>query len=88
MKRSLARVLMLAALVPPQAPSSATPRARRCATLIVGHIDSDGSAQYNMDLSDRRVPSAADLICGEGFDRARHHGGPRRDRADRDERPR
>jgi outer membrane protein OmpA-like peptidoglycan-associated protein len=57
-------------------------------TLIVGHTDSDGSAQYNMDLSDRRVLSAADLIYGEGVDRARHHGGPRRDRADRDERPR
>ncbi|HMJ57756.1 MAG TPA: OmpA family protein [Gemmatimonadales bacterium] len=40
-------------------------------TLIVGHTDSDGTAAYNMDLSDRRSSSAADFICGEGVNRAR-----------------
>jgi len=40
-------------------------------TLIVGHTDSDGSADYNMDLSDRRSLSAADFICAEGVSRAR-----------------
>ena len=40
-------------------------------TLIVGHTDSDGSASYNMDLSDRRALSAAGFICGEGVLRAR-----------------
>jgi outer membrane protein OmpA-like peptidoglycan-associated protein len=40
-------------------------------TLIVGHTDSDGSAAYNMDLSDRRALSAMGFICGEGVDRAR-----------------
>jgi outer membrane protein OmpA-like peptidoglycan-associated protein len=40
-------------------------------TLIVGHTDSDGSAQYNMDLSNRRALSAANFITGEGIDRAR-----------------
>lgn len=40
-------------------------------TLIVGHTDSDGSAQYNRDLSDRRALSAADFITGEGIDRLR-----------------
>jgi outer membrane protein OmpA-like peptidoglycan-associated protein len=40
-------------------------------TLIVGHTDSDGSAAYNMDLSDRRSYSASTFICGEGVDRAR-----------------
>ena len=40
-------------------------------TLIVGHTDSDGTAAYNMDLSDRRSLSAASFICGEGVNRAR-----------------
>jgi outer membrane protein OmpA-like peptidoglycan-associated protein len=40
-------------------------------TLIVGHTDSDGTAVYNMDLSDRRAASAADFVCGEGVLRAR-----------------
>lgn len=40
-------------------------------TLIVGHTDSDGSAQYNRDLSDRRALSAANFITGEGIDRLR-----------------
>lgn len=40
-------------------------------TLIVGHTDSQGSADYNMDLSDRRALSAANFITGEGVDRAR-----------------
>lgn len=40
-------------------------------TLIVGHTDSDGSAAYNMDLSDRRAAAAAGYIVGEGVDRAR-----------------
>jgi outer membrane protein OmpA-like peptidoglycan-associated protein len=40
-------------------------------TLIVGHTDSDGSAEYNMGLSDRRALSAARFISAEGVDRAR-----------------
>jgi len=40
-------------------------------TLIVGHTDSDGSAAYNMDLSDRRALSAASFIAAEGVDRTR-----------------
>jgi outer membrane protein OmpA-like peptidoglycan-associated protein len=40
-------------------------------TLIVGHTDSDGSAAYNMDLSDRRALSAANFVTAEGIDRAR-----------------
>jgi outer membrane protein OmpA-like peptidoglycan-associated protein len=40
-------------------------------TLIVGHTDSDGSAQYNRELSSRRSLSAANFITGEGIDRAR-----------------
>ena len=40
-------------------------------TLIVGHTDSDGTAAYNLDLSDRRSASAADFVCAEGVDRAR-----------------
>ncbi|HSD32610.1 MAG TPA: OmpA family protein [Gemmatimonadales bacterium] len=40
-------------------------------TLIVGHTDSDGSFQYNRDLSDRRALSAANFITGEGIDRLR-----------------
>ena len=40
-------------------------------TLIVGHTDSDGSAQYNRELSDRRALSAASFITGEGIDRLR-----------------
>jgi len=40
-------------------------------TLIVGHTDSDGSAAYNMDLSDRRSYSASQFVCGEGVNRAR-----------------
>jgi outer membrane protein OmpA-like peptidoglycan-associated protein len=40
-------------------------------TLIVGHTDSDGSAQYNRDLSDRRALSAANFITGVGIDRIR-----------------
>jgi outer membrane protein OmpA-like peptidoglycan-associated protein len=40
-------------------------------TLIVGHTDSEGSADYNMDLSNRRALSAANFITGQGVDRAR-----------------
>ena len=40
-------------------------------TLIVGYTDSDGSFDYNMDLSVRRAQSAANFITGEGVDRAR-----------------
>jgi len=40
-------------------------------TLIVGHTDSQGSGDYNMDLSNRRALSAANFITGEGVDRAR-----------------
>jgi len=40
-------------------------------TLIVGHTDSDGSAAYNLGLSDRRALSAASFIAAEGVDRAR-----------------
>jgi len=40
-------------------------------TLIVWHTDSQGSAGYNMDLSNRRALSAANFITGEGVDRAR-----------------
>ena len=40
-------------------------------TLIVGHTDSDGSAAYNQDLSDRRSFSAANYVSGEGVNRAR-----------------
>jgi outer membrane protein OmpA-like peptidoglycan-associated protein len=40
-------------------------------TLIVSYTDSDGSADYNMDLSNRRALSAANFITGEGVDRAR-----------------
>ncbi len=40
-------------------------------TLIVGHTDSDGSADYNMDLSNRRALSAASFLAGEGVDRSR-----------------
>jgi len=40
-------------------------------TLIVGHTDSQGSAAYNMDLSERRASSAASFIMGEGVVRAR-----------------
>ena len=40
-------------------------------TLIVGYTDSDGSFDYNMDLSVRRALSAANFIAGEGVDRAR-----------------
>jgi outer membrane protein OmpA-like peptidoglycan-associated protein len=40
-------------------------------TLIVGHTDSQGSADYNMDLSIRRARSAANFIAGEGIDPAR-----------------
>jgi outer membrane protein OmpA-like peptidoglycan-associated protein len=39
--------------------------------LIVGHTDSDGSARYNRDLSNRRALSAANFITGEGVDRSR-----------------
>src|SRR5690348_3760931 len=40
-------------------------------TLIVGHTDSQGSAEYNMDLSGRRALSAASFISAEGIDRGR-----------------
>jgi outer membrane protein OmpA-like peptidoglycan-associated protein len=40
-------------------------------TLIVGHTDSEGSSDYNMDLSNRRALSAANFITGEGVNRAR-----------------
>jgi len=40
-------------------------------TLIVGHTDSYGSAEYNVNLSDRRAVAAANFIAGEGVDRDR-----------------
>jgi outer membrane protein OmpA-like peptidoglycan-associated protein len=40
-------------------------------TLIVGHTDSQGSSEYNMDLSNRRARSAANFITGEGIDPSR-----------------
>lgn len=40
-------------------------------TLIVGHTDSQGSASYNMELSQRRAESAASFILASGIDRAR-----------------
>jgi len=40
-------------------------------TLIVGHTDSDGSAAYNMDLSDRRAQSAASFLSGQGVNPSR-----------------
>jgi outer membrane protein OmpA-like peptidoglycan-associated protein len=40
-------------------------------TLIVGHTDSDGSADYNMALSERRAQSAASFVTAEGVDPAR-----------------
>ena len=40
-------------------------------TLIVGHTDSQGSTDYNMELSNRRALSAANFITAEGVDRAR-----------------
>lgn len=40
-------------------------------TVIVGHTDSQGSAEYNMDLSGRRAESAASFVAAEGVDRAR-----------------
>jgi len=39
--------------------------------LIVGHTDSDGSARYNRDLSNRRASSAANFIIGEGVESGR-----------------
>jgi len=40
-------------------------------TLIVGHTDSQGSATYNMDLSNRRAESAAGFVASQGIDRTR-----------------
>lgn len=40
-------------------------------TLIVGHTDSDGTAVYNQDLSDRRSLSAANFVAAEGVNRSR-----------------
>src|SRR3970040_2008171 len=40
-------------------------------TMIVGHTDSQGSDEYNMDLSPRRAESTASFIAAEGIDRAR-----------------
>jgi outer membrane protein OmpA-like peptidoglycan-associated protein len=44
---------------------------RNTRMLIVGHTDSDGSARYNRDLSNRRALSVANFITGEGVDHAR-----------------
>jgi len=40
-------------------------------TLIVGHTDSRGSDEYNMDLSERRAVSAARFITAEGVNPTR-----------------
>src|SRR3990170_2024118 len=40
-------------------------------TVIVGHTDSQGSDEYNMDLSARRAQSAASFTGGGGVDRPR-----------------
>lgn len=39
--------------------------------LIVGHTDSQGSDQYNMDLSKRRAESTANYLSTQGVDRTR-----------------
>ncbi|MEO7966757.1 MAG: OmpA family protein, partial [Gemmatimonadaceae bacterium] len=41
--------------------------------LIVGHTDSQGSDQYNMDLSKRRAESTANYLSTQGVDRTRLH---------------
>jgi outer membrane protein OmpA-like peptidoglycan-associated protein len=43
----------------------------RTNTMIVGHTDSRGTAEYNMALSERRARSAATFLAAEGVDRAR-----------------
>jgi outer membrane protein OmpA-like peptidoglycan-associated protein len=40
-------------------------------TLIVGHTDSDGSASYNMGLSEQRASSVARFIVNEGVNYTR-----------------
>lgn len=40
-------------------------------TMIVGHTDSRGAAEYNMGLSERRARAAATFLSSEGVDRAR-----------------
>ncbi len=45
----------------------------RTNSLIVGHTDSKGTSEYNMDLSERRARSAVDFLSGQGIDRVRMH---------------
>lgn len=39
--------------------------------VVEGHTDSDGSDQYNLDLSDRRAASVVSFITGQGVDAGR-----------------
>jgi outer membrane protein OmpA-like peptidoglycan-associated protein len=43
----------------------------RTNSLIVGHTDSKGTDDYNLNLSDRRARSAVDFLSAQGVDRAR-----------------
>ena len=43
----------------------------RTNSLIVGHTDSKGTDEYNLNLSDRRARSAVDFLSSQGVDRAR-----------------
>jgi outer membrane protein OmpA-like peptidoglycan-associated protein len=45
-------------------PSCATPKIR--SVLVEGHTDSIGSAEYNLDLSERRAQSATEWLVGNG----------------------
>jgi outer membrane protein OmpA-like peptidoglycan-associated protein len=38
---------------------------------VIGHTDSDGDAGYNLDLSQRRAQSVANVLLGEGVQRGR-----------------
>lgn len=40
-------------------------------TMIVGHTDAKGTAEYNVGLSERRARSAANFLAGEGVPRER-----------------
>ena len=43
----------------------------RTNSLIVGHTDSKGTAEYNLKLSDRRAQSAVAFLLTQGVDRIR-----------------
>lgn len=44
---------------------------RDTAVTIIGHTDSVGGAQFNLDLSRARAASVADYLAGRGIERAR-----------------